>query len=470
MKLIKKFISYSIGGWLGALVGIITIPLVTRYFTPEEFGKASMFTLALTVMMFFVSFGIDQAFIRFFYEENIIKLLKKCLILTSFSYTCGVIIINVFKLQISNYLFGSYDPDIITFLAFAALLYVLNNYAIAILRMKQLSWQYSVAQLSLRVFELIFILLFLYKLGTKYSTIVYARIAAIFLVTIIALILSRRSILETKNAKAANDISKIDLLKFSYPFALTSILTWMLQSVDKMAIRQWSTYKELGIYMAAFRIVAIMDIIGSSFSVYWTPLALERYINKTYDENRLFYKTANAAVSVMMIIVTVVLIMSKDIIVFLLGKSYRDAAQIIPLLVFMPLMYITSETTVIGINFLKKVKWHIVISMSVLVVSIIGNLILVPRIGSRGAAIAIALSYICYFSLRTLLSLKYYKIDYYLKKFYFVVFVLFAYAVYSSFFAWSYLNVICGLAIILLTLQLYANIIKESIKLLTGKG
>lgn len=45
----------------------------------------------------------------------------------------------------------------------------------------------------------------------------------------------------------------------------------------------------------------------------------------------------------------------------------------------MPLMYTLSETTVIGINFQKKPKWHSIIAVVSWVTNIIGNFYLVPQ-------------------------------------------------------------------------------------------
>ena len=52
-------------------------------------------------------------------------------------------------------------------------------------------------------------------------------------------------------------------------------------------------------------------------------------------------------------LVAVGTIMFKDLIILLLGKDYREASMVIPFLVFMPLMYTISETTVGGIDFKK---------------------------------------------------------------------------------------------------------------------
>ncbi|TKH00449.1 lipopolysaccharide biosynthesis protein, partial [Peribacillus simplex] len=102
----------------------------------------------------------------------------------------------------------------------------------------------------------------------------------------------------------------------------------------------------------------------------------------------------------------------------LLGPEYQEASKILPFLVFMPLMYTISETTVLGINFYKKPKWHIVIAGVSCICNIIGNWVLVPQFGGLGAALSTAFSFIVFFMLRTHISLKYYKVNYGLGKLY----------------------------------------------------
>src|SRR5688572_13646202 len=68
-NLFKKFLTFSYGSVLGLIIGMLTTIISTRMLSPDDFGKASMFLLALNVCMIFVIFGTDQSFVRFFYEE-----------------------------------------------------------------------------------------------------------------------------------------------------------------------------------------------------------------------------------------------------------------------------------------------------------------------------------------------------------------------------------------------------------------
>src|SRR5699024_8110698 len=69
-SLIKKFLTFSYGSWIGLALGLVTTMLTTRLLPPDAFGKASMFDLFLQVGMILTIFGTDQSFVRFFYEEE----------------------------------------------------------------------------------------------------------------------------------------------------------------------------------------------------------------------------------------------------------------------------------------------------------------------------------------------------------------------------------------------------------------
>ena len=69
-NLLKKFLLFSYGSWIGLVISLLGTIITTRILLPEDFGRASMFTLALNIAMLFILLGMDQSFVRFFYEED----------------------------------------------------------------------------------------------------------------------------------------------------------------------------------------------------------------------------------------------------------------------------------------------------------------------------------------------------------------------------------------------------------------
>lgn len=211
-------------------------------------------------------------------------------------------------------------------------------------------------------------------------------------------------------------------------------------------------------YSAAMRLVALVVVLKDSFRTFWTPVSYEKFEKNPEDKN--FFRNITTIISFVMFLVAIISIMAKDLIVMLLGADYKDAALLMPFLVFIPLFYTISETTVIGINFMKKTKWHILIAVTACLVNIIGNWILVPEYGALGASISTAFAYTVFFTTRTVISKKYYKVSYPLFKIYIMTIIVSLYAFYSIINSNKLLNFGVGfIPIILLCLIFYKNLI-----------
>ncbi|SDX78942.1 lipopolysaccharide biosynthesis protein [Salimicrobium album] len=429
--LIKKFLKFSYGSWVGLLLGLLITMITTRLFPPELLGKASMFDLFIQVGMILTIFGADQAFVRFFNEENeekrgalLFNVLKIPVILTVL--TIGLIFL--LYAPLTNYLFGRESILLASILSLGVIAQLVFRFGQLVIRMQQKGNLYSLLQIFQKTFSLIFIFVFLYLIGEEFETLVLAKLLTLLFVAVISLYFGR-GLWNPFNANVRRmKHSQKDIFKYGAPFVLTIFISWLFEAFDKIALRQWSDFDELGLYTAAFRLVALVMVVRTTFSTFWTPVAYEKFENSPGDKD--FFKYISIVITFVMFIVAIASIAAKDIIVLLLGSQYSEAAIIMPFLVFMPIFYTISETTVIGVNFYKKTNWHILIASVACGVNILGNWILVPSYGAIGASIATAFSYVVFFSLRTLFSLKYYRVSYPLKRIYFMFIVV-------SFYAWA---------------------------------
>ena len=77
----KGFLSYFYGNFIVLLLGFIQTPLLTRILSTDEYGRTGMFETAVTVIYIFAILGLDQAYIRYYYEPGIDRgeLLRRCL-------------------------------------------------------------------------------------------------------------------------------------------------------------------------------------------------------------------------------------------------------------------------------------------------------------------------------------------------------------------------------------------------------
>jgi O-antigen/teichoic acid export membrane protein len=193
--------------------------------------------------------------------------------------------------------------------------------------------------------------------------------------------------------------------------------------------------------------------------MFWVPTSYEHY--EKHPEDKTLYEKMFKYLSFVLIFCGLGLIAAKDIIVLILNKTYVEAASIMPFLVFIPIMYILSEITYLGINFTKKTYWHIVIFGILLLLCPLLNYIFVPWLGVKGAALAVALSYTIYFVLRTVIANRLYPVNFRLVKTLLAMLLLFVVAGINTFIADKTIGIACATITALIYSLFHLTTIKD---------
>lgn len=413
--LLKNFFLFSIGQWLLAIISFITTPIVTWLIAPEEFGRASMFTLAQSLLLALFMLGTEQSFVRMFHERkgsSRVTLLWESMLPGLFMSVFFGAFFLLFWRPISYLLFDGYYMFPVILLWVVIILSVLNVFASWIVRMKQKGKEYSAIQVTTGVTNAAGIVVYALLFGRNFYAVVFGTLVSTISSLLVAAYFSRDFWVEKPGKIDFRNVSEI--LKYGIPFVPTFLIMWIFQSMDRIALRSYSTFMEIGLYSAAFKIVSVMNLIRTGFTTFWVPVAYERYGKKPDD--RVFYSKMAQIIAATMFLFGALVLAVKDLIFLLLANSYRDAIYISPFLILMPVMWTISEVTVVGINFQKKPYYHIIIAAVTAIVNFVGNNLLVPLYGARGAAVSTGIAYVVLFALRTHFSVKLYQVDYKLKK------------------------------------------------------
>jgi len=465
---IKSFFQFSMGQWIAAFISFITTPIITWLIIPAEFGKASMFTLAFNLLLNIALLGVDQSFVRMFYErpeDDRRNLFWESLLP---SLTVGFVIfivIGFFWKKLSFILFGDYTHFLPVFLlGITILVGVVERFATLTVRMKKRGIAFSALRIVNGITNAAFTILYALFVSRTF----YAVIVGLFFSHIASALLAIYFERDLWFGKLKIDFGSIKvIIKYGLPFVPAFLIIWLFQSIDRLALRNYCDFTEIGLYSAAFKVVAVMNLIQAGFTTFWTPVSFESY-EKEPESTGIFDKTS-LFIAAAMFVFGMLIIVFKDAIFLLLESSYRQAAGISSFLILMPIMYTVSEVTVVGINFKKKTYWHILIAAVSAGFNIFGNILLVPLYGASGAALSTGLSYIIFFCMRTFISKSLYKVDYHLKKFFSATFVFVVVAFINTFTGntvWQILSAVCGLIFVLV---IYNNEVRYMFNLVLGE-
>ena len=399
--LLKKLGQFSIGPIVGALIGFITVPIITYFISPEEYGKSSMFTLAISILQLFVFLGMDQAYTKRYYETvNRSKLLTNA-IFPAFILVMAIDLgLLLGKGKVAELLFGS-SEEIICVYALIIILpgLAIEKFALMDIRMQQRGVLYSVMSILLKTLTLICIVTLFVQYQKSFRAIVFGTTVAQLLYSGILLFCVRKSFII--RASLLDWLEIKSLLKFGLPIVPVSIIGWALSGMDKVMLRGFCDYSELGMYEVAFKVVNIIRIAQTCFTSFWVPVA-HQWNNDNVDKERFVY--IGRLISLAMTGIFVLVLLFKNVIFFILADDYGQAVNIVPFLLIYPIMYTVSEVTVMGIYFKEKTLNLLFVSLAASIVNIALNCILIPKAGAIGASIATGVSYTVFFWIRTLIS------------------------------------------------------------------
>jgi O-antigen/teichoic acid export membrane protein len=460
--MLKLFFKFSYGTWVSAALSFFTTPIVTALIIPEEFGKAAMFTLAINFLMQIVQLGTDQSFVRFFFEKpenERNRLFWTCLYCPLLLTGIFTVFILIFWKSLSNLLFEKPDFKAIVLLSVCLFLAVAERFTTLVVRMKQRGNLFSTVKIVNSVVSVVVIILYAHYVARDFHAILSATMCALVISCIITIIAERKWF-KLKINISKNDIKSI--LRYGLPFVPIFIIDWLFEGMDKVALRSWSSFEEIGLYSAAFKFVAPLTILQAGFCTFWAPVAIQKY--EENNANTYFFEYAFKNILFLMLIAAIGLILCKDVVVLLFAPSYRSATQIMPFLVFIPFMYTLSEITGVGISFKKQTYWGIIVFSVAALVNLVGNYFLVPVYGAKGAAASTAIAYVVFFLLRTYFSVRLFPMKFRISKLFISLGILVGTSFINTFYKppW-YIN----LSILLFALIIYYNQLIEVYQWLT---
>lgn len=448
MNFLKKLFGFSIGPVLGMFVSLITIPITTYFINPTEYGKSAMFTLVQSVILAIAYLGLDQSFIVYYHEvKDKKKLLLNCIFTPLIIVVMIFCVLPFFDNYISSFLFGdSFYTFPVYLMVIGIPFIVIERFILLEIRMEEKAFQYSMYNVLLKIIIFLITLVYVLFIRQDFLAIVYSTILGQLIGDIILIIIYHRYL--------TFDISKIDLslfkkmFKYALPLAITAIVSWGLNSVDKIFLRALSTFEEVGYYSLAMKLANFLGIIQTSFASFWTPTAFKWYNEKRKNK---YFEIVSKTLACIMALIFLFILLLKNIIPILLSESYNQSVYIFPSLLLVPIMYTMSESTVYGIYFKKKSNIILGISVATILINILLNAILIPVYQAKGAAIATGISYLFFFWTRTLISRKlWYPIE--LNHFIFTSAILVFASIINSFiydlFIITIINIICILLVI----------------------
>ena len=433
MSALKQFfkdtIIYGIAAVLPRAINIILVKLHTSKLTAEKYAVNTDYYVYAAYFNALLTYGMETAFFRFFSKEKdkgkVVSTSFLSLAATTFLFLVAMLI---FSSQISDF-FGFKNPLFFKLLIWTTVLDTMVVIPYAYLRVTNRPIRFTLYKilniLIFAFFNLFFLWFVPYAIQKNITlptwiissyqnnpTVIFIFIAGtIASATTFLLLLPTLFKFKLQFDKAL----LIKMLRYSFPILIAGLAYVTNENLDKLLLGDMIGEQQMGIYAACYKLGVFMTLFIMAFRLGAEPFFFnhseEKNATQTYAKILNWFVIAGAFF--MVFIVSFIDIFAS----ILLGSDeYFEALMIVPIILLANLLLGVYHNLAIWYKLTDKTRFGMYFSIIGAIITIVLNVIMIPKIGFMASAWATLTAYGVMMLLSYFIGKKHYPVPYNIKK------------------------------------------------------
>jgi len=416
-------------GFVGIVIGtglryILQI-IITRNLGAELFGLFFLGFAIFKVAGIIAEMGLPNGIIRYvsIFQGSKDKSRVKGIITLSIKLaliagvTIGIIIFFLSEI-ISIRLF--HEPELIPVLKYFAIIIpfttITTVLVFSIQGFKIIKYKIFIRELFEPILRIVLVAT-IFILGWKLFGVIFSYLFSTILGTIIAFYYLKKVFPEIIKKNIVPIYESKKLLQFSWPLLFAYFTGFLILWTDTLMVGYFRTSYDVGIYSVAQRTALIEGLVISAFNSIFAPIISDLYNRKELIKLKTLFKMVAKWIFTFSFPIFLLIILLAKPILSVFGEEFINGASCLIILSFSWLVNFGVGPVGIMIPMIGKPKLKLINSTSVLLINIILNLILIPKFGILGAAIATAtaislISIINLFEIYFIMRIHPYRIDF----------------------------------------------------------
>ncbi|RJQ52753.1 MAG: hypothetical protein C4521_09615 [Actinobacteria bacterium] len=411
--LAKDTLIYGFGAFANTAISVLLLPVYGRYLTHAEYGAYSVLRVSIVVLAILYDLGISSTLVRFYFDEQADEDRRR-LFGTAWVFSQVVALaitaaLLVLASPISALLVGEGGKPIyvqmIALQAFFATGIIVPQ---TLFRARRQPWRFSAfsfANVIVMIATTTYFVVFM-KMGLTGALLGMLVSAFVFYVASLPITLANLKVTVWK-AKLG------EILAFSLPLVPHALAGWVLNFADRLLLRRFVSLADIGVYSYGYNIGMIMSLLVLATQKSWPQFVFSSHSEMEESSAKtLFSRTATYYWIFLCIAALAVAVFAPELLALVAGGAYASAAPVVPV-ISMAYLFLGLYTVVgVGIGIMKKSKLYFLATGTGAAANISVNLLLIPRLGIVGAAVATVAAYAIMTAVILVLSQRLYYISY----------------------------------------------------------
>jgi O-antigen/teichoic acid export membrane protein len=411
-KLIRHSVIYSFSNIAAKAIGVVLLPLYTKYISLSDFGILGILEVTLLITVEFLNLGQGQSLLMLNNSDEY-KSKRKSMLFSIVVFSliiCAIFILLSESLlpSISKYFsnsrqFYNYLRLCIYIISFR----LLNNLFLNKLRADERPVFYTLASLVKLLFTLGFAVYFVAFAKRGIIGILYSYLISEALTFILLL----PSMISQMNHSFDKKIVSVSL-NFGIPLIFGSLAMMLLNVSDRYIIKYYIDYATVGLYDLGYRIAGVLNMfLIMPFTLTLIPFAYKQYGQE--GDKRYYTKIMTYMTFILVWAGLGLSLFGKEIIkVFAFNPKYWDSYVVVPVVVFSYIFFGMRIVASLGMFLTKNTKYVAYTTTIASLFNIGLNFWWIPKFGMMAAAYSTLISFILLYLITCYYSNKFYKIPF----------------------------------------------------------
>ena len=179
-----------------------------------------------------------------------------------------------------------------------------------------------------------------------------------------------------------------DIIKYSIPIAFSTVSLYLLSSIDIFVIKYYEGSTNVAFYSVAVKVITVIAVAINAISLSVATDIAYNFTNKNFDELRKILKKSGQIIFYFSLISSLFLFLFCKPILCVFGNQYLASSTAFIILLAGNLIMSISGNTYIYLLMTNKGMIMVKLLLLSVLINLSLNLILIPRFGIEGAAIA----------------------------------------------------------------------------------
>jgi O-antigen/teichoic acid export membrane protein len=390
-ELMRHSAVYGLGSIVARVLGVLLLPLYTRYLSPRDYGLIETLVALSAVLTALVAQAMKSAFFRFYFDSKEER--RRLLVVrTAFWYvaaasTATLIAGVVLSAPISWVLFGTTSHDGLVIAAFIGLWAALNYEQLtSLFRVEQRSGAYvaaTMANVGITIAATV-LLVVVYEKGPV--GVLVGNFTGTLIVYAALLVYNRRALglqFDRSLYRAMN--------RFGLPLVPSAVALWLTNFSDRFFLVKLSDLHEVGLYSIGVRLASAIVLLLTAFRLAWPAFAYS--IDDDREAGRTYSFVLTYVVYVCCWLALGLGLLAPWLLKLITTEPFYPAQNVVAPLAFGVAAFGAYVVVQIGTGRARQTRSNWLVTGAAAAVDIALNLVLIPPYGRMGAAVATVSAY-----------------------------------------------------------------------------